>query len=128
LADLLLQPLATAIVQAAGTDLYKECRQLLGQCLHRSSRRKELESQLDISHQRLSVDRSLRTAETERWATELQDLLTVRPSAEPELRKLHAELTNLLSRHQTHQLGIAGRDQYNIGGNATFKLRSNYRR
>jgi hypothetical protein len=128
LADHLLQPLANAIVQSAGTDLYKECRKLLGQCLHRSSRRKDLESQLDISHQRLSIDPNLRTAEAARWAAKLQDLLTVRPAAEPELRKLHAELVNLLSKQQTSQFGFAGRDQYNIGGNATFKLRSNYRR
>lgn len=124
--DQLLQPLANAIVQAASNDLYKECRQLLAKCLHRSSRRKELESQLDISHQRLSVDPNLRIAEAEQWAKKLQDLLAIRPSAEPELRNLHAALARLLSGQQTRQFGVAGRDQYNIGGDARFNVRNNY--
>jgi hypothetical protein len=115
----ILVALANSIVQAAGSDLYKESRRLLGKSLGRFGERKSLEKKLDIADERLRSNVSLRTDEAERWIEELQRLLAAHPSAEAEFHSLHSQLLRLLS-GEMRQSGTAGRDQYNIVGNTTF--------
>jgi hypothetical protein len=115
----ILVAFANSIVQAAGSDLYKESRRLLGQSLGRFGGRKGLEKKLDITRERLRSNANHQAGEAERWIEELQKLLTAHPSAEAEFYSLHGDLLRLLSGN-TRQSGSVGRDQYNIAGGATF--------
>jgi hypothetical protein len=123
--DYLIQSLANSIIQAAGGDVYQQGRCLLRKCLRRPGTRKRFEAEYDITRQRLHRDQGLGAAEANRWIKELQAVLAVQPSARPELQSLDTELIKLVSQPvQVQQYRIAGRDQYNIAGSATF----NYRR
>jgi hypothetical protein len=121
----LLVAFANAIVQAAGTDFYQKCRRLLGRGLGRFASRKSIEAQFDATRERISRNPDLRAAEVTRWTRELDDLLSKHPAAESDFQLLSTQLTQLASRSETHQFGIAGRDQYNIGRDATFIRKSN---
>jgi hypothetical protein len=117
----LLVTFANSIVQAAGTDFYQRCRRFLGRELSRLGRsRKSIEAKFDVTHERVSRDPSLRTAEVQLWTQELSDLLSKDRVAEHDLELLYGQLTRLMSKGKTRQVGIAGRDQYNIGRDATF--------
>jgi len=112
-----LTALATSIVQAAGTDAYTEARHLLGRVLGRFRNPTSLQKQLETTRTRLLSNPGWQVSEAKRWVRVLQELLAAHPSAEAELRTLKAQLRKLPS-GQTLQNGSAGRDQYNIGGDA----------
>jgi len=112
-----LTALATSIVQAAGTDAYAETRHLLGRALGRLRSPTNLQNRLEATRSRLRSDSDQQASETGQWVQVLHELLATDPSAEAGLRALKAQLESRAS-GQTLQIGIAGRDQYNIGGNA----------
>jgi hypothetical protein len=115
----LLVTLANSIVQAVGADMYKEARDLLGRAFGRKGERKRIEASLGTTRDHLRIDPNLRVSEAERWVTELQELLATNASAASELPTVQKQLLRLLS-SGTKQTGVAGRDQYNIAGDATF--------
>lgn len=115
----LLATLANSIVQAVGADLYKEARDIIGWGIGGKGRRKKIEASLEATRDRLLMDPNLRASEVGRWIKELQELLAASPSAATELRTAQEKFQLLLS-SGTKQAGVAGRDQYNIAGNATF--------
>ncbi|HUY48145.1 MAG TPA: hypothetical protein VMV92_20850 [Streptosporangiaceae bacterium] len=112
--------LANSIVQSAGGDLYKQCRKILGQNFERLGFRQKAVADLDATAKRLRKNPEVRAAEVDRWIYQLKRLLDSNPSAETELNGVYEELVHLLSKPATSQIGFAGRDQYNIGGDATF--------
>ncbi len=112
-----LTALATSIVQAAVTDTYTEARHLLGRVLGRFSTPANVQNKLETTRTRLRSNPDRRASEAKEWARVFQELLATDPSAEAELRTLKAQLESLAHR-QTLQIGTAGRDQYNISGDA----------
>ena len=102
--------------------MYKDCCRLLSKSLGRFSGRKSIEEKFESTRERMQADPNLRAGEIARWIGELQDLLAASPAAETELQSIHRQLIRLTSGQRTQQFGIAGRDQFNIAGDATFTL------
>jgi hypothetical protein len=111
--------IANSIVQAAGTDLYKQARDLLAHTLSRFVSRRTVATELETTRARLRTGPDLRSAEVERWTRILRDLLAANPGADTELPALSTQLLRLQS-GQVYQSGYAHRDQYNIAGDSTF--------
>lgn len=115
--------LANEIIQSAGGDLYAQCRKILGKGLRRSGFSKKAVADLDATAGHLRQDPSARQVEVEQWVSRLRLLINSDPSVETELFDLHRQLARLLPKPSQSQVGFAARDQYNIGGNATFLRR-----
>ena len=120
----LVVPAAQALVTAMTTSAWEEARAKLAEFFRRHKGQAGLESELDASCARLKASPSQRPSEVVKWAVLLKAIAEASPEAAAGVGLLAAQLAQLtepMSVARVQQTGIAGRDQYNVGGSLTIQ-------
>ena len=117
-------PAAQALVSAMTTSAWEDARAKLSEFFRRHKGQAGLESELDASYTILKASPSQRHNEASKWAVLLKAVTEASPGAAADIGLLAAQLAQLAEvapDARIHQTGIAGRDQYNVGGNLTIQ-------
>jgi hypothetical protein len=121
--DLVL-PAAQALVGAMTTSAWEDARAKLAEFFRSHKGQAGLEGELDASYARLKASPSQRHNEAAKWAVLLKAIAEASPEAAAGVGLLAAQLAQLTAPIQDariQQTGIAGRDQYNVGGSLTIQ-------
>ena len=120
----LVVPAAQALVGAMTTSAWEDARSKLSECFRRHKGQAGLEGELDASYARLKASPSQRHNEVAKWAVLLKAIAEASPEAAAAVGLLAAQLAQLTEPTpdaRIQQTGIAGRDQYNVGGSLTIQ-------
>jgi hypothetical protein len=120
----LLVPAAQALVSAMTTNAWEEARAKLSEFFRKHKDQGRLQGELDASYARLMADPSQRDSEAGRWAVLLKAVAEVSPEAAVGIGLLAAQLAPLsgtTAGARIQQTGLAGRNQYNVGGSLTIQ-------
>ena len=115
---------AQALVSAMTTSAWEDARAKLSELFRRHKGQAGLESELDASYARLKASPSQRHNEAAKWAVLLKAIAKASPEGEAAVGLLAAQLAQLTEPTpdvRIQQAGIAGRDQYNVGGSLTIQ-------
>jgi hypothetical protein len=121
--DLVL-PAAQALVGAMTTSAWEDARAKLAEFFRSHKGQAGLEGELDASYARLKASPSQRHNEAAKWAVLLKAIAEASPEAAAAVGLLAAQLARLTGPTpdaRIQQTGIAGRDQYNVGGSLTIQ-------
>jgi hypothetical protein len=117
-------PAAQALVSAMTTSAWEDAHAKVSEFFRRHKGQVELESELDVSYARLKAGPSQRHNEAAKWAVLLKAVVEASPEAATAVGLLAAQLAQFIELApdaSIHQVGIAGRDQYNVGGSLTIQ-------
>lgn len=120
----LVVPAAQALVSAMTTSAWKEARAKLSEFFRRHKGHAGLERELDASYARLKASPAQRHSEAVKWDVVLKAIAEASPEAAAGVGLLAAQLAQLtepIPDARIQQTGIAGRDQYNVGGSLTIQ-------
>ena len=87
--------LASAIVQAAGSDAYHEVRELVVKYLSRFRSKTKLEQSLDATEQRVRANPKSSVFEAEIWAKELSEIASTSDAANAAVLDLSRKISNI---------------------------------